>query len=120
MWRAVHYNDGMASMRELDLMPERIAAWLTANVAPASVTRYEMITGGFSRDMAIVDIGWADGRDERFILRGDPPAAVATLFTDRDAEWQLLSALSAVPSLPTPRARWYVADTSTFGTKASK
>ena len=105
-------------MRDLDEMPARIEAWLGANVASASVTRYELITGGFSRDMASLDLRWGDGRSERFILRGDPPPDVATLFTDREAEWRLLSALSTVPTLPTPRARWFVPDPGHFGTPA--
>jgi aminoglycoside phosphotransferase (APT) family kinase protein len=108
----------MASMRETAEMPTRIAAWLTANVAPASVSRYDLITGGFSRDMASLDVTWGDGRREQFILRGDPPPDVATLFTDREAEWNLLSALSGIESLPTPAARWFVDDASHFGTKA--
>ena len=105
-------------MRDLDEMPARVEAWLAANVAPASVTRYELMTGGFSRDMARLDVRWHDGRDERFVLRGDPPPQVATLFTDRAAEWILLEALSAIPSLPTPKARWFVEDPAHFGTPA--
>jgi aminoglycoside phosphotransferase (APT) family kinase protein len=108
----------MASMRDTSEMPARVGAWLTANVAPASVTRYELITGGFSRDMASLDVEWESGSVEQFILRGDPPADVATFFTDRETEWHVLSALSDIESMPTPAARWFVDDVSHFGTKA--
>lgn len=105
-------------MLDTDTMPERIAAWLTANVGPVSVDAYRIMTGGFSRVMARVDLTWADGRRECLVLRGDPPPELATLHSDRDAEWSLLSALAGIDEVPTPTARWYVDDPAHFGTKA--
>ncbi len=92
--------------------------WLNANVAPATVDSYTIMTGGFSRVMARVEVGWGDGRTETFVLRGDPPPDKATLDSDRDAEWALLSALSTIDEIPTPAARWFIDDESLFGTKA--
>jgi len=68
--------------------------------------------------MARVDLTWADGTEETLVMRGDPPPDVATLESDRDAEWALLEALSRVDGLSVPKARFYCADPSIFGTKA--
>ena len=38
-------------------------------------------------------VRWPDGREETFILRGDPPAGSGVFASDRDAEWELLCAL---------------------------
>ena len=106
------------SMLDTDAMPGHIEAWLSANVAPATVDSYTIITGGFSRVMARVDLTWQDGSSESFVLRGDPPPEIATLDSDRDAEWALLSDLTADGTVPMPAARWFVGDDSLFGTKA--
>lgn len=105
-------------MLDTDVMPGKIETWLTANVAPATVDQYTIMTGGFSRVMARVDVRWGDDRSETFVLRGDPPPELATLDSDRDAEWALLSTLAGIDSIATPAARWYVDDPSVFGSKA--
>jgi len=99
-------------------MPAKLEQWLGANVAPATVESYSIMTGGFSRVMARVELAWADGRSETLVRRGDPPPEMATLDSDRDAEWGLLSALAGVDEIPTPEAKWYIDDDSLFGTKA--
>lgn len=106
------------SMLDTDAMPAALEAWLAEHVAPATVDSYSIMTGGFSRVMAQVDLTWAEGGSERFVLRGDPPPELATLDSDRDAEWSLLRALSDIDEIPTPAARWFIDDTSLFGTKA--
>ena len=107
------------TMLDTDAMPGRIEAWLSANVAPATVRSYSIMTGGFSRVMARVDVTWHDGdRGESFVLRGDPPPEIAALESDRDAEWALLSDLTALGTVRMPAARWYVDDERAFGTKA--
>jgi len=105
-------------MLDTSTMPERVARWLTAHVRPARVERYEIMTGGFSRVMARVDVRWEDGSTETVILRGDPPAELATLTSDRDAEWALLSGLRRLGKVPVPDVRWYVDDPEHFGSKA--
>ena len=105
-------------MLDLDAMPERVSRWLTATVRPATVRRYEIMTGGFSRVMAIVDVEWHDGGIETLVLRGDPPPDRATLESDRDAEWALLADLTRDGSIPVPAGRWYVDDAAHFGSKA--
>ena len=106
------------SMLDTDTMPGRIESWLGANVRPATVESYTIMTGGFSRVMARVDVSWSDGGSESFVLRGDPPPEIAALESDRDAEWALLSDLTMLGSVKMPAARWYVHDESHFGTKA--
>ena len=106
------------SMLDTDTMPSRIESWLSANVAPATVESYTIMTGGFSRVMAKVDLSWSDGGPESFVLRGDPPPEIATLDSDRDAEWALLADLTSLGSVKMPAARWFVDDDSHFGTKA--
>ena len=105
-------------MLDVEAMPDHIARWLTANVRPASVRRYEIMTGGFSRVMARVEVEWHDGGSEVFVLRGDPPAELATLESDRDLEWALLADLTADATVPVPAGRWYVDDPTHFGSKA--
>ncbi len=99
-------------------MPAKLEGWLATHVAPATVDDYTIMTGGFSRVMAKVDLTWAEGGSETFVLRGDPPPEMATLESDRDAEWALLSALADIGEVPTPAARWYLDDASIIGTKA--
>lgn len=105
-------------MLDVDAMTVKVGEWLTANVKPATVRRYEIMTGGFSRTMARVEVDWHDGGTEVFVLRGDPPPELATLESDRDQEWALLSDLSMAGTVPVPPGRWYVDDPSHFGTKA--
>lgn len=105
-------------MRNTIAMPGWIEAWLASIGHPATVAAYQPMTGGFSRDMARVDVVWADGREETLVMRGDPPPELATLESDRDAEWGLLQALQHVPGLQVPAPRFYCADPAVFGTKA--
>ena len=105
-------------MLDVDAMALQVGAWLTANVRPATVRRYEIMTGGFSRVMARVEVEWDDGATETFVLRGDPPAELATLESDRDQEWALLADLVRDGTVPVPAGRWYVDDASHFGSKA--
>lgn len=112
------YDPAPMSMLDVGSMPARIEAWLATAVGQGRVVDYTIMTGGFSRVMAKVDIEWADGRSETLVLRGDPPRELATLDSDRTAEWRLLAALSEIEELPTPRAHWFVDDESLFGTKA--
>ncbi|MGI9621605.1 MAG: phosphotransferase family protein [Acidimicrobiales bacterium] len=106
------------SMLDTQTMPAKIEQWLAANVAPAKVNAYEIMTGGFSRVMAKVSVEWADGSTETFVLRGDPPPEIATLASDRRIEWELLSDLCTNTRVPIPAARWFVSDESLFGSKA--
>jgi aminoglycoside phosphotransferase (APT) family kinase protein len=105
-------------MRNVAAMPGAIEAWLGSIGHPATVTGYQPMTGGFSRDMAKVDLVWVGGTSETLVMRGDPPAEVATLHSDRDTEWHLLSQLSAIETLSVPRARFYCGDPTVFDTKA--
>jgi aminoglycoside phosphotransferase (APT) family kinase protein len=63
--------------------------------AAATVTAVTPLTGGYSRDTAIGEVVWADGRRQRLVLRGDPPSDRGVFVSDRDEEWRILSALAA-------------------------
>ncbi|HEU5267711.1 MAG TPA: phosphotransferase family protein [Jatrophihabitans sp.] len=74
---------------------------------PAEVVGYQPISGGYSRISARATVRWADGAQESFILRGDPPAGSGVFVSDRHAEWELLQSLPGLGSVATARARWY-------------
>ena len=38
-----------------------------------TVTEYRPISGGYSRLSALATVRWADGSEESFVLRSDPP-----------------------------------------------
>jgi aminoglycoside phosphotransferase (APT) family kinase protein len=107
-------------MRDLATMPQRIGRWLESIGHPGRVCSYQLMTGGYSRDMARLTVEWTDGDDpvETLVMRGDPPDELATLQSDRDMEWAVLRALAGVDSLAVPKARFYCDDAEVFGTKA--
>jgi aminoglycoside phosphotransferase (APT) family kinase protein len=78
----------------------------------------EAITGGYSRVSARARVRWRDGTEETFILRGDPPPGSGVFTSDRDAEWELLGALSGAASVATPVGRWYDRSGEYLGAKA--
>jgi aminoglycoside phosphotransferase (APT) family kinase protein len=90
-------------------MTQRLERFLAA-VEPdrsAEVVSYQPISGGYSRISARARVRWADGNEETFILRGDPPAGSGVFVSDRYAEWELLRALPGLGSVTTAPARWY-------------
>ncbi|MEM9038009.1 MAG: phosphotransferase family protein [Actinomycetota bacterium] len=106
-------------MRDIAAMPAKVEAFLSeATGRRAEVTNYELMTGGYSRVMARVDLRWEDGAEETFVLRGDPPPEEALLHTDRDHEWAVLRGLTEIDQIPMPAARYYDATGTHFGTKA--
>lgn len=105
-------------MLDVEVMTRSVGDWLTTNVGPATVRRYEIMVGGFSRAMSRVEVEWGDGAVETFVLRGDPPPELATLESDRDQEWALVTDLNRRTNLSVPKGRWYVDDPKHFGSKA--
>ena len=81
------------------------------------VTEFRPLSGGFSRLSALAGVRWADGSQESLVLRADPPAGTGVFYSDRDAEWRLLRALSGKLPIRTPTPRWYDATGAYFGTK---
>ena len=51
-----------------------------------AVTAVTPLTGGYSRDTAIGEVVWGDGRRQRLVLRGDPPSDRGVFISDRDEE----------------------------------
>jgi len=78
----------------------------SANQGEVRVTRYEPITGGYSRLMARV---WVedDSGSRGYIVRSDPPPGVSILDTDRAAEWAILSSLHRSGKIPMPAPLWF-------------
>ncbi len=98
-------------------MPQRLEQFL-ATVEPdraAQVVSYQPISGGYSRISARASVRWADGTEETFILRGDPPAGSGVFVSDRGLEWDLLQALPSVARVATARTRWYDATGAHLG-----
>ncbi|MCW2616841.1 MAG: hypothetical protein JWN08_3835 [Frankiales bacterium] len=81
------------------------------------VTAVTPLTGGYSRDTAIGEVTWRDGRQQRLVLRSDPPPGSGVFQSDRDDEWELLQALVATGPVQVPAARWYDATGAYFGCK---
>ena len=81
------------------------------------VVSCEPITGGYSRISARARVQWSDGPEETYILRGDPPPGSGVFTSDRDAEWELMSALPAACAVATPAARWYDESGDSLGSK---
>jgi aminoglycoside phosphotransferase (APT) family kinase protein len=89
------------------------------DVHPAtSVTigEYALIQGGLSRQTARFS-ATIDGTTQKFIARSDPVGASLTAGTDRDAEWNMLDALTKRGGVPMPAARYYDGDGSRLGAK---
>lgn len=72
-----------------------------------TVTEYRPISGGYSRLSALAAVRWADGSEERFVLRSDPPPDTGVFDSDRDREWRLLEAIWRKLPIHTPTPRWY-------------
>lgn len=105
-------------MKDVEVMAKRLASFLgTTSCRVATVQRYEVMTGGYSRVMAKADIRWDDDSVETLVLRGDPPPEEAMLDTDRDAEWAILRALTEIGAVPMPAARYYDGSGEHLGTK---
>ncbi len=82
-----------------------------------TVTAFRPISGGYSRLSARVTVQWADGSQESFVLRSDPPPDTGVFVSDRDAEWRLLRAISGKLPIRTATPRWYDATGEYFGAK---
>jgi len=72
-----------------------------------TVTMLRPISGGYSRLSALATVRWADGSEETFVLRSDPPPDTGVFDSDRDCEWRLLEAISGKLPIHTPTPRWY-------------
>lgn len=82
-----------------------------------TVTAFRPISGGFSRLSALATVRWADGSEESFVLRSDPPPDTGVFVSDRDDEWRLLRAMSGKLPMCTPTPRWYDATGEYLGAK---
>ena len=70
------------------------------------VVNYELITGGYSRQMSRV---WVEdgGTTRGYIVRQDPPPGVAIIDTDRATEWEVLTTLHRSGKIPMPEPLWF-------------
>lgn len=83
----------------------------------AQVLACDLITGGYSRISARARVRWDGGREQTYILRGDPAPGHGVFVSDRDAEWSLLRALHDAGPVATPSARWYDSTGEHLGSK---
>ena len=82
-----------------------------------TVTAFRPISGGYSRLSALAAVQWADGSQESFVLRSDPPPDTGVFVSDRDDEWRLLQSMSGKLPIRTPTPRWYDAAGEYLGAK---
>ena len=82
-----------------------------------TVTAFRPISGGYSRLSALAVVQWADGSQESFVLRSDPPPDTGVFVSDRDDEWRLLQSMSGKLPIRTPTPRWYDAAGEYLGAK---
>lgn len=82
-----------------------------------TVTSFRPISGGYSRLSALATVQWADGSEETFVLRADPPAGTGVFESDRDEEFRLLRGLHGRLPMNTPNVRWYDGTGEYFGEK---
>jgi len=82
-----------------------------------AVTSLRPISGGYSRLSALATVRWADGSEESFVLRADPPPDTGVFESDRDEEFQLLRSLHGKLTVRTPNVRWYDSTGEYFGAK---
>jgi aminoglycoside phosphotransferase (APT) family kinase protein len=82
-----------------------------------TVAEFRPISGGYSRLSALATVRWADGSQESFVLRSDPPPDTGVFVSDRDDEWRLLRAISGKLPIRTATPRWYDAAGAYFGAK---
>src|ERR1700736_649731 len=78
------------------LMPKQLEAMLARRHpgVTVAVNGYEPVLGGFSRLTGRFDVV-IDSEKRTMVVRGDPPAEMATCDTDRGQEWRLMSSLHA-------------------------
>lgn len=97
----------------------RLQAFVAAQepaMAGAEIIDYDPIPGRYSKVMARFEVD-VQGRRQSFVSRADAPPGQSFFQTDLTAEWQLLSALTGLGSVPMPAARWFDHDGSALGSK---
>lgn len=81
------------------------------DVTAVEVSALSRISSGFARENWVFTVSWTVGgrtQEKRMILRRDPEASL--LDTDRLSEFNTLQALSSVPAVQAPVARWIDVD----------
>jgi aminoglycoside phosphotransferase (APT) family kinase protein len=99
-------------------MPVQLEELLRRHGAPADVKVSDVrpISGGYSL-LTFAFTAHSSAGVRRYVLRADPPAGASLAHTDRQVEWELLSALSAQGQVPMPAARCFD-DGTVLGTPA--
>ena len=104
--------DPEATARKL----EAFLASRLPNASSVSVADCVPMTGGYSCLMTRFT-ATVDGEARQLVARSDGPAGLAVLDTDRVREWRVLSALTALGTVPMPRALFADEDGSELGAK---
>jgi aminoglycoside phosphotransferase (APT) family kinase protein len=85
---------------------ERLEAFINRrSPTPVRVASLEVVTGGYSR---LTSRAWLEDANRRWavIVRSDPPPGTAIIDTDRELEWQMVSAVAASGTVRMPAPLW--------------
>lgn len=94
-------------MVDLDKVTHDLSRWLIGREnAGVRIDNMQLLSGGFSQFMAAFDLHSSSGV-RKLVLRASRPSGEAITFTDRAAEWALISALSNRGDVPLPTGLWF-------------
>jgi aminoglycoside phosphotransferase (APT) family kinase protein len=102
----------------LSVIEERLRRFLDSRIdGPFTITKLDRMPGGASKEQFVFELDWTqDGtsRQDRMVLRMDPPASMVE--TPRSREFEILRALAG--SLPVPEVFWVTDDPAELGAPA--
>lgn len=102
----------------LSVIDERLRGFLAARIdGPFTISKLDRMAGGASKEQFVFELEWTqDGtaRQDRMVLRMDPPASMVE--TPRSREFEILSALAG--ALPVPQVFWVTEDPAELGAPA--
>ncbi|EJM24345.1 putative aminoglycoside phosphotransferase [Pseudomonas sp. GM21] len=94
-------------MVDLDKVTQDLSRWLIGREnAGTRIDNMQLLSGGFSQFMAAFDLHAPTGI-RKLVLRASRPCGEAITFTDRAAEWALISSLTCRGDVPLPAGLWF-------------
>jgi aminoglycoside phosphotransferase (APT) family kinase protein len=100
---------------DIAVMGERLDRFLASRIdGTFAVSGLARMAGGASKEQFVFDLSWTDAgtsREERLVLRMDPPASMVE--TPRIREFELLRVLQGV--VPVPEVLWVTEDADELG-----
>src|SRR4051794_35075254 len=102
----------------ISVIDERLRRFLESRIdGPFSISGLARMAGGASKEQFVFELEWTqDGtpRQDRMVLRMDPPASMVE--TPRSREFEILNALAG--ALPVPQVFWGTEDPAELGAPA--